>query len=104
MTGDQGALFDAPTMAGQAALFGGTYLAADELDELAASAAELARRDPPATERQRQLAAARHADVIAHRRECGNCIPGHLCRQGKTAEREYRQAMTVLSAMERGEL
>jgi hypothetical protein len=54
--------------------------------------------------RQRALAAERHADVIAHRRECGNCIPGHLCRAGKDAERDVRQALTLLSAMERGDI
>lgn len=37
MSDQQAALFDAPQHEGQAALFGGLFLAADELDELAAA-------------------------------------------------------------------
>jgi hypothetical protein len=106
------ALFDAPQQVGQGTLWGDTFEWATDPagpDIIPADRDELGPVDEldehdRATARQRALAAERHADVIAHRRECGNCIPGRLCRAGKTAESQYRSALALLTVMERGEI
>jgi hypothetical protein len=93
------ALFDAPELEGQGALFGGPTMTADELRELVAA------DDQAGRIREREsVAAGRHVDVIAHRRDCGYCIPGHLCRDGKKLEKELRIALDVLRMMREGEL
>src|SRR5215831_18849406 len=108
-TGGQAALFDAPTMTGQATLFGGTYLAADELDQAAEldEAAELA-ADIEAQARigrQRIKANEAYAALLAHRRGCGNCIPGaRPCRIGRQATTDARLSRDALRAMLAGEL
>lgn len=104
-TGNQGALFSAPVMAGQDALFGGTFaIDGDDLDgqadELAADVAHMER-----VARQRIKANERHAELRAHRLGCGNCIPGGRgCRDGRKAEQEARISRDALRALLDGTL
>lgn len=113
MTGEQGTLFRlGAELLEQPELFpdpGGPALpisaprswhAEQAAEDAAAPVVDAAR-----VRRQREVMAARYADVRTHRLECGNCIPGaRQCKDGRKAEKEARIARDVLRGLLAGEL
>lgn len=104
-------LFLAPSIPGEVPLFGPAYL---PVPDAAYDGAELVEApeliedqapEPDRADRQREVVAARHAELVEHRRGCGNCIPGaRPCKAGRAAEKAARDAQSVLVGIVSGAL
>lgn len=122
------ALFDAPELEGQGALFGGVTMTADEFRELVADQAPAGQIIPqadscpacgsvhaayvgtpyvdqcPRVLAQRDVYHARANEAREHRRTCEICAQRGRCKDSRKLDTEVRLSCDVLRMIKRGEL